>query len=187
VSRSERSREERAARCAARADPRVREAPQAPEAQGPHGPAGAAGAYRFIDQAGRDVGPAVGFFSGIYPQILLPNGLLLVFDNDASSNGAYIPGAAGLYYGQPGCAGPPYTFAVFNLPIQIALFADSPAVAGSTIYQQVAGTRTRINAQSTRLNGSCRAFGPSVIDGYQVRDSGSTVPTVQKPLTLVPG
>ncbi len=133
-----------------------------------------------VDATGRAIGTSVGFYSGVYPQLLTADGVILTFDNDPSTNAA-IPLLAGLYYQDASCSGTPYANSS-GLPIQTAVLAQTPATPGSQIYRQF-GSLVRFRAASTRLNGACTASTTSVI-GFEVRTAG-TVPNVVKPLSVV--
>jgi hypothetical protein len=148
--------------------------------QGPQGPAGAAGSFDFVDASGSVVGPALGFYGGIYPQVLLPGGLILMFDNDPTSNAA-ISVLTTLYYQSPGCAGAPFANGL-GQPIQSAVIPQTPATPGSQIYKMF-GAVARFTAASQRTNGACAAS-TTRVSGFEVREAG-TVPAVVKPLSIV--
>ncbi len=133
-----------------------------------------------VDATGRAIGTSVGFYSGVYPQLLTAEGVILTFDNDPSTNAA-IPLLAGLYYQDDRCAGTPYANSS-GLPIQSAVLgadasdarlADLSAVrAASQIQSGQHETERRLHRlddERDRLRG--RAAG--------------TVPNVVKPLSVV--
>ncbi len=152
-------------------------------AQGPAGPAGATGAagqFNFVDATGKVVGPAAGFYSGVYPMVLLPSGLIILYDNDPTTTAA-VSLLTTLYYQDATCAGTPYASGL-GLPIQTAIIPESTPTPGSTIYQMF-GPVVKFKATSQKSNGAC-APSTTNISGFQVKVNGS-VPAVTKPLSMV--
>lgn len=154
----------------------------APGPQGPQGPPGAASSLVWVDATGKEVGTFAGLYSGVWPQVLLDSGVIVLFDNDPATTAA-VPLIAALYYQDATCAGTPHAITA-GLPIQTAVIPSNPATAGSPIYQQY-GSQVRFVAGSERQNGSCRASAMAVT-GYAVRQVGA-VPLVAKPLSVVAG
>lgn len=151
-------------------------------AQGPAGAAGAAAQFNFVDAAGKVVGPSAGFYSGVYPQVLLPNGLIILYDNDPTTTAA-VSLLTTLYYQDAACAGTPFASGL-GLPIQSAVIPSSSPVPGSTMYEMF-GPVVKFKAAGQKTNGAC-APSTTNISGFEVRPNG-TVPAVTKPLRLIAG
>ncbi len=157
-------------------------------ATGPAGPQGAAGAtgpagqFNFVDAAGRVVGPAAGFYSGVYPMVLLPNGLIILYDNDPTTTAA-VSLLTTLYYQDATCSGAPFASGL-GLPIQSAVIPESSPTPGSVMYQMF-GSVVKFKAASQKTNGGC-APSTTNISGFAVKPAG-TVPAVTKPLSMVAG
>jgi len=153
-------------------------------AQGPAGPRGPAGAARFVDRNGTVVGDVFSYYTGLYPEVMLPAGVVIVFDNDATNSNALslIPGT--LYYQQAACAGTPYMTTSGVLPLEFGVILENPAVPGSTVYKGVGSPQT-FTSVSIRNASGCSASATRVSNAYEAQVA-TTVPAVVKPLHQVP-
>lgn len=159
-------------------------------ATGPQGSAGAAGArgpagaYRFVDRNGTVVGDSFGYYSGVLPEVMLSSGVVIVFDNDATTSNAVPLSPGVLYYQQAACAGTAYV-STGGLPIELGTILASPAAPGSQIYKPILGTPQSFTATSVRTASGCAASTARVTNAYEAGLAG-TVPAVVKPLRQVP-
>src|SRR6478752_1001976 len=155
---------------------------------GPAGPAGAAGArgpaggFNFVDQNGTVVGESVGFYSGVYPMVRLGDGTILTYDNDPANSNA-VPLISSIYYSQAGCAGTGYAYTGGGVPFQTAIITVSPAIPGSQIYKQVAGTPQNFTAASVKNSAGCSASTTAITRAFAVTEAGK-VPATAKPFVL---
>jgi hypothetical protein len=155
-------------------------------ATGPQGPAGArgpAGAYNFVDRTGAVVGQVFGYYIGVYPEVKIASGAVVVFDNDpTTANALQLIGS--LYYQQALCAGP--AFIPPGLPPELAVIVDSPAAPGSQLYVADLSTAPQsFTAASVRTASGCAASSTRLTGAFQAKTAG-TVPAVVKPLQQVP-
>lgn len=156
-------------------------------ATGPAGAAGArgpAGAYKFVDRTGAVVGDAFGYYSGVYPEVRIASGAVVIFDNDPTTANAFSLISSTLYYQQAACAGP--AFIPPGLPPEIATIVDSPAAPGSQIYvADLSTTPQSFTTVSIRNSSGCSAVAARIAGAFQAKTAG-TVPAVVKPLREVP-
>jgi hypothetical protein len=157
---------------------------------GPAGPAGAAGArgpaggFDFVDQNGTVIGESVGFYSGVYPMVRMGDGTIVLYDNDPATSNA-VALVTSIYYQQAGCAGTGYANSGGGVPFQSAIITASPAIAGSQIYKQVAGTPQNFTAASVKNSSGCSASTTAITKAYAVTEAGK-VPAAAKPLIMKP-
>jgi hypothetical protein len=152
--------------------------------QGPTGPRGPAGAYNFVDRNGTVVGQAFGYYSGLYPEVMLPAGVVVLWDSDATNGNAFniVPGT--LYYQQAACAGTPYMTNLAVIPIEIGVILENPPTPGSTVYKGV-GSPQSFTSVSIRNASGCSAAATRITNAYEAQ-AATTVPAVVKPLHQVP-
>jgi len=155
-------------------------------AQGPPGAAGArgpAGAYNFVDRTGAVVGQAFGYYAGIYPEVKIASGAVVLFDNDPTTANA-VAAVTSLYYQQAACAGP--AFVPPGLPPEMAVILNSPAAPGSQIWVADVSTAPQsFTAASVRTSSGCAASTTRLAGVFEAKTAG-TVPAVVKPLQQVP-
>jgi hypothetical protein len=156
---------------------------------GPQGPAGAAGArgpagaFNFVDRTGAVVGQAFGYYVGLYPEVKIGSGAVVVFDNDPTTANA-LPVITTLYYQQVACAGPAFIPPV--MPPEFAVILDNPAAPGSQIYVADLSTAPQsFTAASVRSSSGCAASSTALRGAFQAKTAG-TVPAVVKPLQQAP-
>jgi hypothetical protein len=163
-------------------------------ASGPAGPAGTAGqngargpagAFNVVDTQNRVLGQFVSWYSPGYPQIYTAAGAILTYDSNVSTNYLYNAGGSTLYYKQPACAGTAYSAYNSSYPLQAAIVLESPPGPGSRIYVTLAGTPENFTYQSYRNSSGCTTSSSSTSNQLPVKEAG-VVPSVQKPLQLVP-
>ncbi len=158
---------------------------------GPAGPGGAngargpAGAFDVVDTQNRVLGQFVGWYSPGYPQIYTAAGAILTYDTNVSTSYLYNAGGSTLYYKQPACAGTAYSNYNSSYPLQAAIVLESPPGPGSRIYVTRAGTPENFTYQSYRSSSGCTTSSSSTSNMLPVKEAG-VVPSVQKPLQLVP-
>ncbi|HXE45312.1 MAG TPA: hypothetical protein VN635_08940 [Conexibacter sp.] len=150
-------------------------------ATGGTGPRGPAGGYRFIDQNGTVIGDAVGYYSGVYPEVLI-NGVALLYDNDASTPNALSLNTT-LYYMQAACAGTAYASTSGILPFDAAIVLQTPASPGSPMFGMIPGTPQSFTAASARTSTGCAPSSTRITNAFAVQAAG-TVPSAAKPLRL---
>lgn len=156
---------------------------------GPQGPAGAAGArgpagaYNFVDRTGAVVGQSFGYFSGVYPEVKVASGAVVLFDNDPTTANAVAANTT-LYYQQAACAGPAFVPSAYAP--EIATIINSPAAPGSQLYVADLGTAPQsFTAASQRSSAGCAASTTRLTGAFEAKTAG-TVPAVVKPLQQVP-
>lgn len=150
-------------------------------ATGGTGPRGPAGGYQFIDQNGTVIGASVGYYAGVYPEVLI-NGVALLYDNDASTPNAIALNTT-LYYMQAACAGTAYASTGGTLPFDAAIVLQTPASPGSPMYRMLPGTPQSFTAASTNTSTGCAPSSTRVTNAFAVQAAGS-VPGAAKPLRL---
>jgi hypothetical protein len=152
---------------------------------GPTGPAGARGpanAFNLVDATGRVIGPFVGFYAGQFPQALV-NGVIYTWDNSATN--ANVFGGLTLYYKVAGCGGQGYEPAL--LPPQAAWTLEATAAPGTNAYTVIPGsTFESFSYLSRRTSAGCTDTAATGITGVLPAQVAGTVPSVQKPLEVVP-
>ena len=159
----------------------------APGATGPKGAAGAIGPVGELsvqDALHRRLGVFAGFSSSIYPMVRLDSGAILAYDNNSANNYPYLPSGPGvIYYKTSGCTGQGYT-PVPN-PTQLGIIPASPPVPGSPVWVARTGTIVSFNSLSQRNSGGCSNSSTSASQVIPADPAGA-VPTIQKPVYLVP-
>jgi hypothetical protein len=153
-------------------------------ATGPTGPRGPAGAYRLIDQNGTVIGDFVGYYAGVFPEVLNSAGAIVAYDNDPTTANALPLSPATLYYQQLNCAGTAYGV-TGGLPFDIGIILQSPAAPGSQVYKLIPGTPQSFTATSERTRTGCAASSTRVAGAFEAQPAG-TVAAAVKPLRLQP-
>jgi hypothetical protein len=152
----------------------------APGAAGARGPAGA---YNFVDRTGAVVGSSFGYLSGVYPEVKLASGAVVLFDNDPTTANALAANTT-LYYQQAACAGPAFVPSIY--PPELATIIASPAAPGSQLYVADLSTAPQsFTAASERRSTGCAASTTRLTGAFEAKTAG-TVPAVVKPLQQVP-
>lgn len=152
-----------------------------PGGKGPAGGSGPTGGLDVQDAQHRRIGSFAGFYSTTM-LVRLGSGALLPYDNAPGSNDPTVT-AATIYYKSPGCAGQGY--ASLSGPTQLAVIVATPPAPGSAVFVPRAKTPITFTAPSRLTAGGCvnGSSGASVVVPV---DPGGSVPTVQKPLTILP-
>jgi hypothetical protein len=157
---------------------------------GPTGPTGAtgargpAGAFNVVDAGGHVVGLFAGLFSGVYPEALI-NGGLYVWDN-SPTNALVVGGGITLYYKVAGCGGTPYLPFTLYPPQQVWTL-ETTAGPGTTAYNAVPGAGFEsFNYLSKKTNAGCTDTAATAIPNALPAQVAGTVPSVQKPLQILP-
>ncbi len=153
-----------------------------PGAKGPAGATGATGGLDVQDAQHRRIGRFGGFYSTLL-LVQLDSGALLAYDNSPASNNPSPLGSSTVYYKTSGCGGQGY--ASLQTPLQLAAIVASPPNPGSAVFVPRARTPVTFTSPSRLTAGGCTNSSTSASNVVPV-DAGGTVPTVQKPLTILP-
>ena len=151
-------------------------------AKGPTGATGATGGLDVQDAQHRRIGRFAGFIS-TFVMVQLDSGALLAYDNAPGANFPAPLGASTVYFKSPACAGQGY--ASLLSPVQIGAIVASPPNPGSPVFVPRARTPVTFTSPSRLTSGGCTNSSTSASNVVPV-DPGGTVPTVQKPLTILP-
>jgi hypothetical protein len=156
----------------------------APGAPGAAGGRGAAGAFNVVDAGGHVVGLSVGFLSGVYPEVLI-NGGIYVWDN-SPTNALIVGSSITLYYKAAGCGGTAYLPFTLYPPQQVWTL-ETTAAPGTTAYNAVPGAGFEsFSYLSRKTSTGCTDTAATAITNALPAQVAGTVPSVQKPLRIVP-
>ena len=154
-------------------------------AKGEAGARGAAGAFNVVDANGKVIGTFAGFFNGNYMSAYTADGALLIYDPNSPQAYPSVVPSGPIFYKQAACAGQAYG-TISGYPIQTAIILEGPPTPGSKIYVMTpAASAESFTYQSLRTSSGCATSSSSVSNAYPAHQAG-TLPSIVKPLTIVP-